>query len=84
MSVYPIIGSPLVIHEIRSSPASLASVPGAVKVTVDSVRDSSVASTPTLDSSVMTSLTLSSGIGEGKMQVNCIDTVEMRRVYKEK
>lgn len=67
------MGSPLVIHVTRREPAVSVFVPGAVKVIVDSVRDISVASTPILESSETTSLTLSSEIGVGKVQVNCIE-----------
>ena len=58
-------------YYVRLAAAS-GSVPGAVKVMVDSVRDISVASTPILESSVRTALTLSSAIGVGKVQVNCM------------
>lgn len=68
------MGSPLVIHDTKSDPAFPVSVPGAVKVTEDSVGDISVASTPILESSVTTSFALSSDIGLLKVQVNCIET----------
>jgi hypothetical protein len=68
-------------YHVRLAAAS-GSVPGAVKVMVDSVRDISVASTPTLESSVRTALTLSSAMGVGKVQVNCIDA-SLRRQKNE-
>ena len=78
------MGLHLAVHDKRTGPTTWISVSGAVKVTVDLLRDISVASTPTLESPVTTSFTLSSEIGVVKVQVNCIDAMEVRSVSEEK